>query len=589
MRARAVLAAACCVAAFSAAAASEALTTIAERSQFRTTGRYSEVLQLCAAFERAYPRAVRCVTFGRTPEGRAMVALVVSRTGALTGEEARRRKLPVVLIQGGIHAGEIDGKDAGFMALRDMLEGRAAAAALDKAVLVFVPVFNVDGHERFGRWNRPNQRGPEEMGWRTTAQNFNLNRDYVKADSPEMQAMLRLIEAWDPIACADLHVTDGARFQHDIAIMVEPVHGGDEGLRKAGRDLRDGVIEDLKASGSMPIAFYPSFVVTDDPSSGFEDGVAPPRFSNGYFYLRNRIGMLVETHSWRDYPARVRATRNTVVSVMERISASGAAWLALAAEADRRATALPGNPVALTYKATSAARTISFRGYEYSRTPSPVSGATMTRYDETKPQVWRVPLRDDVRPETVATLPKAGYVVPAAHAAMVSEKLSLHGIAFRTIAASFARAPVQAFRATRVTLSAVSTEGHQRMTLEGKWAGEALDIPAGSLFVPASQAKSRLVAALFEPQAPDSLAAWGAFATAFEKKEYMEEYVAEDVAREMLASDPALAAEFKRKLEAEPEFAKSKADRLEFFYRRHASWDSRYNLYPVLRVDTEPR
>ena len=96
----------------------------------------------------------------------------------------------MTLIQGGIHAGEIDGKDAGFLALREALDGKAAPGALDRQVLVFVPVFNVDGHERFGRWNRPNQRGPEEMGWRTTAQNLNLNRDYVKADAPEMQAML---------------------------------------------------------------------------------------------------------------------------------------------------------------------------------------------------------------------------------------------------------------------------------------------------------------------------------------------------------------------------------------------------------------
>ena len=186
-------------AALPALAANEALVTAAERSKFRQTGRYPEVLQLCAAFEKAFPRDVRCVTFGRTPESRPMVALVVSRAGTLSAEEARRRKIPVVLIQGDIHAGEIDGKDAGFLALREMLEGRAARGALEKTVLVFVPVFNVDGHERFGKWNRPNQRGPEEMGWRTTAQNLNLNRDYVKADAPEMQAMLRLLGEWDPI------------------------------------------------------------------------------------------------------------------------------------------------------------------------------------------------------------------------------------------------------------------------------------------------------------------------------------------------------------------------------------------------------
>ena len=91
---------------------------------------------------------------------------------------------------------------------------------LGASPFVFVPVFNVDGHERFGRNNRPNQLGPEEMGWRVTAQNLNLNRDYVKADAPEMQAMLRLLNEWDPIVYVDLHVTDGAKFQHDVSVNV---------------------------------------------------------------------------------------------------------------------------------------------------------------------------------------------------------------------------------------------------------------------------------------------------------------------------------------------------------------------------------
>ncbi|MEP6633661.1 MAG: M14 family zinc carboxypeptidase, partial [Luteimonas sp.] len=207
-------------------AADTSLTTVSERSGFRKTGRYDEVVALCDAFAHRYPDAVRCLDFGVTPEGRAMKALIATRTGAFTPQAAHAKDLPVLLIQGGIHAGEIDGKDAGFLALRQVLNGEAAPGALDREVLLFVPVFNVDGHERFSAWNRPNQRGPEQMGWRTTAQNYNLNRDYVKADAPEMQAMLALVNAWDPLAYIDLHVTDGAKFEHDVSIQVEPVHSG---------------------------------------------------------------------------------------------------------------------------------------------------------------------------------------------------------------------------------------------------------------------------------------------------------------------------------------------------------------------------
>jgi hypothetical protein len=578
----AVLAAA---APLSQAAAAQALSTVSERSGFQSTGRYDEVIALCAAFQKAYPKQVRCIDFGRTPEDRPMKALVVSASGAFTPQEAKRQGLPVTLVQGGIHAGEIDGKDAGFLALREVLDGRLAKGALGKQVLIFVPVFNVDGHERFGKWNRPNQRGPVEMGWRTTAQNFNLNRDYVKADAPEMQAMLGLVNAWDPLTYVDLHVTDGAKFQHDVSIQVEPVYSGDPEFRQAGLALRTNVIADIARQGSMPQSYYMSFAKTDDPMSGFVDGVSDPRFSTGYFQLRNRMALLVETHSWKDYPTRVRVTHNTVISILEQVAKHGKAWQQSALAADARAMKLGDAKVALTYRTTDKTQMVDFQGYEYTRAPSNVSGMLMTRYDETKPQVWRVPLREEVVPDLEVNAPRAGYIVPAAHAAMVAEKLKLHGIAFRKLDKAIEGAKVETFRADKATFGATSFEGHQRLTLEGKWKSEPRTVTRGSLFVPIAQPKARLVMALLEPQAPDSLAGWGMFNTAYERKEYMEEYVAEDVAREQMAADPKVAEEFQRKLDTDPAFAKNPHARLEFFAKRHASWDERFNLYPVMRTD----
>jgi Zinc carboxypeptidase len=569
-------------------AADEPLSTIAERSGFQKTGRYDEVIDLCTKFQAAYPKAVLSKEFGRTPEGRPMMALIVSRTGCLTADEAHQRGLPVLLIQGGIHAGEIDGKDAGFLALREALNDQTAKGALDKLVFIFVPVFNVDGHERFGRWNRPNQRGPEEMGWRTTAQNLNLNRDYVKADAPEMQAMLRLVNEWDPLAYIDLHVTDGAKFEHDISIEVEPAHAGDAELARAGLQLQSAVIADLTSQGSLPTAFYPSFAQRDDPSSGFVDHVSPPRFSHGYFQLRNRFGMLVETHSWKDYPTRVRITHNTIVSLLNQIADHGKEWLKTAHEADARSAALAGQWVPLDYETSPKARTIEFRGYEYTRTMSDVSGALMTHYDESKPQVWKVPLRDEIGPGKSVVAPQAGYLVPAAYAPLVADKLKLHGVQFRELKSPLANAAVETFRATDTTFARRSEEGHQALTINGSWKPETRDFAKGALFVPIAQPKARLVMAILEPQAPDSLAGWGMFNGAFERKEYMEEYVAEEVARQQLAADPKLAAEFKQKLADDADFAHSPAARLEFFARRHPSWDERFGLYPVARMAVAP-
>jgi hypothetical protein len=567
------------------AGAAEPIATLAERSGFRQTGRYDEVLALCDAFVAAYPDAVRKLEFGRSPEGRPMMALVATHSGALTPGAARERDVPVVLIQGGIHAGEIDGKDAGFLALRELLERQTAAQALDNVVLLFVPVFSVDGHERFGRWNRPNQRGPEEMGWRTTAQNLNLNRDYVKADAPEMQAMLRLVNEWDPIAVIDLHVTDGAKFEHDISIEVEPCHCGDDALADAGREFRDAVIARLAEQGSLPLSFYPSLATRDDPTSGFVDGVSPPRFSHGYFPLRNRFGMLVETHSWKDYPTRVRATRNTIVAVLEQASVHGSKWLTLARTADEKAARLGGATVPLTYEATEKTREIEFRGYAYTRTESEISGALMTRYDETRPEIWRVPLRDDVRPAVAAQAPRGGYIVPSGYAAAVAGKLGVHGISYEVIDDPLLPADVETFRAETVQFGPQPVEGRQTLAVTGQWRRERRDVPQGSLFVPTAQPKARLVVAMFEPLAPDSLLAWGIFNTAFERKEYMEAYVAEEVAREQLASDPRLVEAFQRRVEEDPAFAASPSARLDFFYQRHPSWDERFYLYPVMRTD----
>jgi len=564
-------------------AANPSLETIAEKSGFKKTGRYEEVIQMCNGYQKAYPKAVKCIEFGRTAENRPMLALIATRSGVLNADAAKAKKIPVLLIQGGIHAGEIDGKDAGFLALRDALNAPAEKSWLKQQVLVFVPVFNVDGHERFSAWNRPNQRGPEEMGWRTTAQNFNLNRDYVKADTPEMQAMLALVNEWDPIVYIDLHVTDGAKFQQDVAVQVEPVNAGDLDLRKAGLSMKNEVIAELKSKGSQPLGFYPSFNTYDDPSSGFTDGVAPPRFSTGYFYLRNRFGILIETHSWKDYATRVRITRNTIDAMLRLTAQHGKEWQAVAEQADARSQTKIGQKEALDYTVSDKVRTIDFLGYEYTRTLSDVSGQLMTHYDETKPLVWQLPLHDDIIVGQSEIMP-AAYIVPPAFAAFVSQKLKQHGISYSVIDKTIMKAKVETFRADTAKQSAQSVESHQRLAITGEWKNEPSDIKQGSLYVPLNQAKSKLVMALFEAKAPDSLLAWGFFNNAFEQKEYMEDYVAEEVARDMLAKDPALAAAFRKKVAEDPDFAKDPQARLQYFYKLHSAWDKEFNKYPVMRT-----
>ena len=568
------------------------LATIAEQSGFRRTGRSDEVTRLCAAFAAAWPRAVCNLEFGRSAQGRPMRALIASR--------ADPRTVPLLMLQGGIHPGESDGKDAGFIALRELLAHPVGADLLERIAILFVPAFNVDGHERFGPWNRPNQNGPEETGWRTTAQNLNLNRDYTKADAPEMRALLGLIRDWDPLVCADLHVTDGADFQPDISLQAEPINQGDERLYGAARQLRDALIGKLAAQGSSPLPFYPDFAKTDDPASGFLLTVYSPRFSTGYFPQRNRFTVLVETHSWKDYATRVRVTRNTIIGLAELLAEHGARWHRLAQEADAAASRLGGTEVVLDYSSgwhepASGARTdaigaggaklIDFKGYTYTRELSPVSGVAVTVYDPKRPQLWRVPFRDRVSPALVVKAPLGGYVVPAAWAEDIGARLSVHGVHFGPLRTGSEGVRVEAFRASQARFAAAPFEGRLRVQLSGSWQQQRQDLSPGALFVPIAQPCARLVMHLLEPQAPDSFAAWGLFNACFEQKEHLELYVADQIARSMLVKEPALRQEFERKLRDDSDFAASPQARLEFFLRRHASWDSRLNLYPVLRVD----
>jgi hypothetical protein len=561
------------------------LTTLAEQSDWAKTGRFDEVERLCVEFPKRYPGKVKCERFGTTPLGRPMLALIASADGTFSPEAAKKKQRPVVLFQGGIHAGEIDGKDAGFWLLREVLDGKTAKGALSKVTVVFVPVFNVDGHERFSKNQRPNQRGPEEMGWRVTSQNLNLNRDYMKADAPEMIAMLGLLHRFEPILYADLHVTDGAKFQHDVSVTVEPQRVGPASLQSWGRTLEATLKDTLAAQGHLPLFFYPDFDDTDDPQSGFSHGWAPPRFANAYWVLNRRFGILVETHSWKPYPARVKATFDVCSVLLEQAALHATEWEAAAKLADEAASKRAGTDVTLLVTTTKEAHPIDFLGYEYTRTKSDVSGKFWVRSDETKPVVLKLGLRADLTPSLTLKAPAAGYVISATAAPLVAPRLTAHGVRFTTLKKGTSL-DVEQFKAVAPTFRDGSYEGRLTVTFKGNWSPSTEFFAPGSLFVPIAQPQAELVMHLLEPTATDSFAAWGFFNAHLEQKEWLEDYLTEEFARERL-KEPAVKAAFDEKLK-DAEFAKSPTARLAFFSSQHPSADVRWGVLPVFRVALSP-
>jgi hypothetical protein len=343
----------------------------------------------------------------------------------------------------------------------------------------------------------------------------------------------------------------------------------------------------LAELGHLPVPFYPSFLVEDDPTSGFAIGEAPPRFSTFYMAARGRLGMLVETHSWRTYRERVESTYHALQAVLEDAAHNADAWRRAADVAARSGAALSGNEPTMMWKTGPGRREIEFRGYAYERRPSELSAGTWIVYDEKVPQVWKVPLFEELLPAVRVTAPRAGYVVDGGFAPLVARVLAHHGIAYHPLPGE-PRLDIEAFRATKVSPQP-SFEGRARVAIEGAWAAEVRTLERGAIFVPIAQPLGRLVLHLFDPALPDSLAQWGHFNAVFEQKEYMEPYVAEEAARQMLAKDPALRAKFDADVAADPELAKSPERRLGWFYRRHPAWDERMNLLPIYRTAIDPR
>ncbi len=551
------------------------LVTTGETSGYIKTGRYEEAVQLCHDFARAYA-GVTCEEVGRTLEDRPIVALHISRGSGR----------PTVFFEGGIHAGEICGKDAGFWFLRDLLDGKVAPGALDAVDVVFVPVINPDGHERVSPNNRPNQRGPAEMGFRTNAVRLNVNRDWVKADTQEVQAALGIYRRFDPVVFVDLHATDGAKFEHDIAVLVDPLAARADHLDEAAHALSDHLQARLTALGHLPLQFYPSFITDDDPTSGFAAGEAPLRFSQAYAAARSRIGILVETHSWRPYKQRVTSTYHMLQALFERAVTDAPTWQQAAHDADAADQALRGGTLPLVYDNGPHVTQIDFRGYAYEKRTSDLTNGVWIAYDESKPQIWKVPLLDEVVPKISVRVPRAGYIIDGGYAALVAPVLDHHGIRYERLATQ-PRVEVEVFRANKVTFQP-PFESRTRVVLDGAWSTETRTLDRGAIFVPLAQQHVRLIVHLLDPAGPDSFAQWGFFNAAFERKEYMESYVVEEQARLMLERDPSLRAQFDAAVAADPELANSPERRRDWFYRRHPAWDERYNLVPVYRIDREP-
>lgn len=518
---------------------------------------------------------IRIEQFGVSPEGRPIYAVIASKDGA-----AFDPAKPVLLAQAGIHPGEIDGKDAGMMLLRD-IAFYGKSELLDRVNLILIPILSVDGHERSGPYSRPNQRGPRIQGWRNTATNQNLNRDYMKMDQAEMRAVRGLILKYRPDLYVDIHVTDGMDYQYDVTFGYNGENGVWSRSPATARWLDDafkpGVYAALEAQGHIPGELV--FGVDDaDPKKGLSDGGLGERFSNGWGSAAHVPTILIENHSLKPHEQRVLGTYVFLEAAM-RLLADRGGDLRAAVDADRalRPAEIPTNfETDLT-----PAYTRAFKGIRYETYFSPASGREEIRWlGQADPEVWSLPFYGS-RPTLTLARPDA-YWVPA-HRPDVIERLRAHGIEMevldqpRTVA-------VQMLRLVDPQVSPRASEGHvpirvTQVTPEDRdWT-----FPPGSVRVPTDQDLGDIAVLLLEPQSAESLFAWGLFPEVLGRVEYIEAYAIAPLAERMLAADPALKAAFEAKLAADAAFAADGDARLAWFYERTPFYDDRFRLYPIAR------
>ena len=499
----------------SASIAVSAQSTRAERSAYTETSTYSDVMFFLDSLELAHPGKFVRGAIGTTNQSRAIPYLVLSRPLVSTPAAARASGKPIVYVQGNIHGGEVEGKEALQALLRDLLKD-SRPNVLDSIVLIAIPIYNADGNDAFGPQERLRgaQNGPQSVGNRPNGQNLDLNRDYIKVEAPETRGSLEMFNRWDPDVFVDLHTTNGS--YHGYALTYSPsLHPAamDSRLAPAGAWTRDTLLpllrERMRSRHKLETFDYGNFRGRDDVTStqkvAWETYEHVPRFGTNYYGLRNRISVLSEAYSHDPLERRVIATRHYVHELLSAVAEHRTTVIArtrgvappragAVVPVRARMTTNPFTTPVLVEALIASGDSIRYepglrRGFRRSNVFTAVAMPVYDRFEGTRTR----------------TIPQGWALDPAYPEA--AERLRQHGI--RVVALPSARrVRGESFVPDSVIRAPRPFQGHQEVRVEGSWTAGTLNLPAGTLIVPADQPLVLLAAILLEPESDDGLATW---------------------------------------------------------------------------------
>jgi len=477
------------------------LKTTPERTNFEQTSRYDDVMTFLRTVDQASD-LVHLTTFGFTSEGRPLPLAVVGKVGDARPQTVRASGRLRVYVQANVHSGEVEGKESAQALVRDIAMGRYAQW-MDSMVLLVGPNYNADGNERVALTNRGPQHGPiGGQGTRPNAQGLNINRDYIKLETPEARSMAKMLNDYDPHVMFDLHTTDGSRHAYHLTYEVPNNPAVDPGIAQlsqkewmptVSRAIRTKYNIEFRAYGNVGGQSQPRVWTTVEDL---------PRYSHNYWGIRNRFGILSETYSYLTFQDRIITCTRFVEEVLNFAHTNAARLKKATEDADNRS--LIGQQLSIRSRLKRSEQPVEILMGETETEINPYSGRNMEKRKEVrKPEMM---LEEATFESTESERIPSAYYVPAGLTAVI-DRLQTHGVKMERLAQP---TPLQLeeFQVETSQTTAQAFENHRERTVTGKYAPVERTVPAGTYRVPMNQPLVRLAFYLLEPRSNDSLLTW---------------------------------------------------------------------------------
>lgn len=484
-----------------------ALLTVAERSEYRATAGYDEVIEIIDRLSNS--GVVTRADLGKTVEGRSIPLIVLADPPIATAKAAAASGKLVVFAFGNIHAGEVCGKEALLMLARE-IAGTPGHPLLKNLIVVLAPIYNCDGNERFSKDNRPGQVGPEAgMGQRQNADGLDLNRDYVKLEAPETRALVRFCNEWDPAVVIDTHTTNGSFHRYSITYAGPRHPAGDTRLIEYVRDtLFPAVTDQMRQRFGDRTFFYGNFNRERDRWMTYP---ALPRYGTPYRGLCNRVAILSEAYAYATYRDRIHSTRDFVRVCFEYAAEHRAEIRDVIRAARTRTIAagqrpVAGDSVAIRHESAPFAEPVDIAGF----VEEEVEGR---RKPTARPRAYHVPHDGDTRASVTVRRPYA-YLLPSTETEIVS-KLQLHGVKVEVLRAGV-DLDLEMYRIESIERAAREFQNHRLVTVDVSSERAKRRIEAGEFVIRTGQKLGNLIVVLLEPESEDGLCTWNSFDGALE-------------------------------------------------------------------------